>query len=111
MKQAIKQSARELARWCRNTESQYSTGSTLESKWLMLRVRNSILAAAEAPTVAAATEAMTEAAAASAVGAAAGGGATASTATEAAAGCYGAGQEEGARSPRGGITPVFSQTG
>jgi len=44
MKQAIKQSARELARWFRNTESQYSTGSTLESKWLMLRVRNSIFA-------------------------------------------------------------------
>ena len=43
MEQAtIKQSARELARWCRNAESQYSTGSTLESKWLMLRVRNSI---------------------------------------------------------------------
>jgi hypothetical protein len=38
MKQAIKQSARELARWCTK-----STGSTLESKWLMLDVRNSIV--------------------------------------------------------------------
>jgi len=37
MKQAIKQSARELACWV-----SYSTGSTLESKWFMLRVRNSI---------------------------------------------------------------------
>jgi hypothetical protein len=44
MKQAIKQSARELAHWFHNKESQYSTGSTLESKWLMLRVRNSIFA-------------------------------------------------------------------
>ena len=42
IEQAIKQSAHELVRWCRNAESQYSTGSTLESKWLMLRVRNSI---------------------------------------------------------------------
>ena len=34
----IKLPARELPNWCHK----YSTGPTLKSKWLMLRVRNSI---------------------------------------------------------------------